>query len=113
MRGFRRAVFSGLTTQALADLLLRIVSEHPELSGIWHVAAESINKFDLLSLIKEVYGLNVVIEPDETFACDRSLEGSHFRAATGYEAPPWPQMIARMRDDPTPYNEFRRVHADK
>lgn len=113
VRGFKRAVFSGLTTQALADMLVRIVSERSELSGIWHVTAEPINKFDLLSLVKEVYGLNVDIDPDESFACDRSLEGTHFRAATGFEAPTWPKMIARMRDDPTPYNEFRRVHADK
>ncbi|MCA1594057.1 MAG: sugar nucleotide-binding protein, partial [Acidobacteria bacterium] len=113
VRGFKRAVFSGFTTTALADVLARIITEHADLSGVWHVAAAPVNKFDLLTLIKEVYGLKVEIEPDESFVCDRSLDDTRFRAATGFDAPAWPEMIARMRDDPTPYDEFRRVHADR
>jgi dTDP-4-dehydrorhamnose reductase len=113
VRGFKRAVFSGFTTQALAGLLAEVLSEHPGLSGVWHAAADPINKFDLLSLVNEMYGLRVEIEPDESFTCDRSLDGSRFRAATGLGAPPWPEMIRRMRDDATPYDELRRVHAER
>jgi dTDP-4-dehydrorhamnose reductase len=107
VRGFRRAVFSGFTTPALAEVLARLLSEHKGLSGVWHAAADPINKFDLLSLVKEVYGLRVEIEPDETFACDRSLDGSRLREATGIRAPSWPEMIAALREDPTPYDEIR------
>ena len=59
----RRAVFSGFTTRALAEVIAEVVSRRPDLSGVWHVAAEPINKFDLLSLIKEVYGLRVSVAP--------------------------------------------------
>src|SRR4051794_30043428 len=90
VRGFRRAVFSGFTTRALADLLARVVAEHKSLSGVWHAAADPVNKFELLSLIKEAYGLSVEIEPDDEFVCDRSLDGSRFRAETGIAALPWP-----------------------
>ncbi|HST51636.1 MAG TPA: SDR family oxidoreductase [Pyrinomonadaceae bacterium] len=108
VRGFRRAVFSGFTTAALAGIIAEVLSEHTELSGVWHVAAEAINKFDLLSLVKEIYGLRVGVEPDDSFVCDRSLDGSRFREATGLVAPAWPEMIERMREDPTPYEEIRR-----
>jgi dTDP-4-dehydrorhamnose reductase len=111
VRGFRRAVFSGLTTGALAEVLARVLGEHGELSGVWHVAADPINKFDLLSLVREAYGLRVEIEPDETFACDRSLDGSRFRRETGIRAPSWPEMVGRLRADPTPYDEIRRANA--
>jgi len=111
VRGFERAVFSGLTTGALAEVIAKVVGEHRDLSGVRHVAAGPISKFDLLSLVKEVYGLRVRVEPDETFVCDRSLDGSRFRGETGVGAPSWPEMIGRMRDDPTPYKEIRRVHA--
>jgi dTDP-4-dehydrorhamnose reductase len=110
VRGFKRAVFSGFTTDALADLLAEVLSTHADLSGVWHAAADPINKFDLLSLIKESYGLRVEVEPDESFICDRSLDGSRFRAATGIRAPAWPEMIRRMRDDPTPYREIREAY---
>jgi dTDP-4-dehydrorhamnose reductase len=113
VRGFNRAVFSGFTTNALAELLAEVISHHPALSGVYHVAAEPINKFDLLSLIKETYGLRVEIEPDESFVCDRSLNGTRFREATGFVALAWREMVQRLRDDPTPYHELRRVHAER
>jgi dTDP-4-dehydrorhamnose reductase len=113
VRGFSRAVFSGFTTIALAELLAEVISRHAGLSGVYHVAAEPINKFDLLSLIKQTYGLGVEIEPDETVICDRSLDGTRFREATGFVAPAWPEMIQRMRDDSTSYHELRRVHAER
>lgn len=111
VRGFRRAVFSGFTTGALADIIAWIIVERRELRGVWNVAAAPINKFDLLTLVKQVYGLEVEIEPDEAFVCDRSLDGARLRAETGFAAPPWPEMIERMRDDATPYEELRRIHA--
>lgn len=111
VRGFKRAIFSGFTTQALAEVIGKIIVEQPELSGIWHVAAEPISKFDLLTLVKQTYGLAIEIEPDETFICDRSLDGSRFRETTGIQVPSWTEMIKAMRDDPTRYEEIRRTNA--
>jgi dTDP-4-dehydrorhamnose reductase len=113
VRGFRRAVFSGLTTSVLSELICDIVDDHPRLSGVWHVAAEPINKYDLLYLFRSAYGLSVEIEPDEAMVCDRSLDGSRFRAATGFVAPPWETMIESMAADPTPYAELRRIRATR
>ena len=111
VRGFRRAVFSGFTTEALSGLIADVLEGHAGLRGVWHVAAEPINKFDLLSLVRETYGLDIEIEPDETFVCDRSLDASRFRGATGLTPPAWPEMIGRLRADTTRYEEFRRDHA--
>jgi dTDP-4-dehydrorhamnose reductase len=108
VRGFKRAIFSGFTTIALSEIISRAISEHPDLDGLYHVASEPISKFDLLSLVKEIYGLSVDIEPDESVVCDRSLSSERFRRATGYVAPSWPDMISQMRSDPTPYPELRR-----
>jgi dTDP-4-dehydrorhamnose reductase len=109
VRGFKRAIFSGFTTQALSHLIAEIVVSHPGLEGIWHVAADPISKFDLLTLVKQTYGFAAEIEPDEEFRCDRSLDGTRFLAATGIRGPSWPAMIENMRDDPTPYEDIRRM----
>jgi dTDP-4-dehydrorhamnose reductase len=111
VRGFKRAIFSGFTTLALAELVAEVAIDHPKISGVWHMASEPISKFDLLSLIKQTYGLDTEIEPDETFECDRSLNGSRFGAATGIKAPGWQDMIQRMHADLTPYNKLRRADA--
>lgn len=111
--GFRRAIFSGFTTVALAALLAEIIADHRDLQGLYHVAAEPITKFDLLSLVNEVYGLGIEIDADETFACDRSLDGARFRAATGFVPPAWPELISGMRHDPTPYKDLRRLQIQR
>ncbi len=110
VKGFKNALFSGFTTQALSEVLARIVNEHPHLQGIYHVAAQPISKFDLLSLVRESWNLNIKIEPDESFSCDRTLDGSRFNQATGFSTPSWPDMISQLRKDPTPYEEIRRSH---
>jgi dTDP-4-dehydrorhamnose reductase len=95
----------------LAQLIADLLVDQPPLSGVWHVAADAINKFDLLSLVSNVYGLDVEIEPDESFVCDRSLDASRFRAAIGFAPPSWREMIEQMQQDETPYNKFRRTNA--
>lgn len=111
VRGFQRAVFSGFTTGALSGIIAGIISEHSELHGLWHVAADPISKFELLTLVKQAYGLDIKIEPDEAFVCDRSLNGNRFRATTGFAPPSWSEMIEQIRQDTTPYEELRRIHA--
>jgi dTDP-4-dehydrorhamnose reductase len=105
--GFTRAFFSGLTTTALADLIAGVLAEHPGLTGLYHVAAERISKFDLLALVNEAYAAGVTIDPDERLAIDRSLNGGRFARATGWAPEPWPAMVERLAADAIPYESLR------
>jgi dTDP-4-dehydrorhamnose reductase len=96
VKGFRRAVFSGLPTVELARVIRDHVISHPELHGVYHVSAAKINKFDLLTLISNVYGKKIDIAIDDNFIIDRSLDSTRFRAATGYQPQPWPELVRRM-----------------
>lgn len=107
VRGFSHAVFSGLTTIALAELIARLLVEQPDLHGLWHVSAAPIDKLTLLRLLDEAVGAEVGIDPDERLVIDRSLDSSRFRAATGLEPPSWTSMLAALAADPTPYDEIR------
>lgn len=98
VRGYRRAIFSGLPTVEVARIVRDVVIPRPDLSGVYHVAAEPIAKYDLLRLVAAAYGKDAVIEPDDALAIDRSLNGERFNAATGYRAPAWPDLVACMRD---------------
>lgn len=93
---FTRAVFSGFPTVVLSGIVRDHVIPRPELSGIYHVAAQPISKFDLLSLVANIYGKEIDMIPDDRVVLDRSLDGSRFRAATGYVAPAWPELIEVM-----------------
>lgn len=96
VKGFSRAIFSGLPTVELARVMKDFVLPRPELKGLYHVAAEPITKLDLLRLIAAQYGKEIAITPDDDLMIDRSLSGERFREATGYIAPLWPELIRRM-----------------
>lgn len=95
-KGYTRAVFSGLPTVVFAQVIRDVVIPNLGLSGLYHVAATPINKFELLKLIADVYGKNIEIAPDDKFAIDRSLNAARFREATGYVAPEWRELIKLM-----------------
>jgi dTDP-4-dehydrorhamnose reductase len=98
VKGFRKAIFSGLPTVELARVIRDHVLPRPELRGVYHVSAEPINKFDLLTLIGKAYGKNIQIAPDDSLVIDRSLDSSRFRKDSGYRPAPWPELVRRMRE---------------
>ena len=95
-QGFSKAIFSGLPSIVIAEVILDFVLPNPELSGLYHVSAEPINKYDLLSLIANIYGKKIDIKQDREFIIDRSLNYKKFKAATGYVPAAWPDLIETM-----------------
>ncbi len=106
--GWSRAVTTGLTTAALSRLIRDLLERHLGLSGLWHAASHPISKYDLLALINQALELGVRLRRDDATACDRSLDGSRFRAAVGWTPPSWPDMIAELARDPIPYGDLAR-----
>jgi dTDP-4-dehydrorhamnose reductase len=109
VRGYTRALWSGVSTLHLSGLVARIIRQHLGLTGLYQVSSGRMSKFDLLSLFRDVYGLNVRIEPDESVVCDRSLYGSRLSAAIGYAPPSWESMAREIGDDPTPYGRWSQL----
>lgn len=95
-KGYKRAIFSGLPTVALAQIIRDVVIPRPDLFGVYHVAAQPISKYDLLRLVADVYGKSIEIVPDDQLVIDRSLNADRFRQATGYVAPKWLELIKLM-----------------
>jgi dTDP-4-dehydrorhamnose reductase len=106
--GYSRAIFSGLTTIALARLLADVVERHPHLTGLYHVAGNAISKDDLLRRLSAAFGAGITVESSDALHIDRSLNGSRFTDATHISAPGWDSMIAALASDPTPYEDWRR-----
>lgn len=95
-KGFQQAIFSGLPTIVLAQIIRDIVIPNVGLQGLYHVAGQPISKYELLKLIAVVYGKSIEIIKDEKFIIDRSLNSDRFQAATGYEPPEWLDLIKLM-----------------
>jgi dTDP-4-dehydrorhamnose reductase len=109
VQGFQRAIYSGLTTIELTEVIRDLVEFHRSLRGLYHVSSEPISKYDLLQLLKMSYRADVEIQPFSEVVIDRTLDGRRFSEETRWQAPSWREMLKRMAEDPTPYDRWRRV----
>jgi len=98
VKGFRKAIFSGLPTAELARVIADYVIPDASLQGLYHVSAEPIDKYALLKLVARHYRVDTEIVPDDAFVIDRSLDSSRFRQAVNYTPPSWDELVVLMRD---------------
>jgi len=98
VRGFTRAIFSGLPTVELARVMRDFVLPNADLSGLYHVSSAPISKHDLLRLVAREYGASADIVPHGEPVIDRSLDSARFRERTGYVPPPWPELVRAMHE---------------
>lgn len=96
VKGFTRAIYSGLTIIEFCRIVERLIVEFPHATGVYHVSSDPISKHELLCLIKEHFRCSTVIVPDDTVVCDRSLNSVKCRTTFGYTPPSWPSMIREL-----------------
>jgi dTDP-4-dehydrorhamnose reductase len=96
VHGFTEARFTGPTVPVVAETIAEIVEHHPGLEGTWNLGAEPISKHDLVVLLRDAFELDLKVVPDDRVKVDRTLDSSRFRAATGWTAAGWPEMVAEL-----------------
>ena len=94
--GFKKAVFSGLPTVEIARVIENYVLPHSGLHGVYHLSVDPITKYDLLLMVRDVYGKKIEIIQDDSLVIDRSLDSTRFRQATGFAPKPWPELVQAM-----------------
>ena len=97
IKGYSKAIYSGLTTLEIARVIYEFVIPNQDLKGTYHLSSEPIDKFSLLNLIKNEYKKNLIIDKDIKYSIDRSLNSSKFRIETGYQPLGWEKAIKEMK----------------
>lgn len=97
VKGYEKAIFSGLPTVELARVIRDYVIPNPQLHGLYHVSVAPIDKLSLLRLVAGVYEKEIEIIADSQVSIDRSMDSSKFQAATGYVPPSWLELVKSMR----------------
>jgi len=96
--GFINAIFSGLTTLELSDVILSKIIPNNSLSGLYHISSNPISKYALLNLISKEYNKKILLTESSEVKINRSLDSSKFREVTGYLPKDWQTMILQMRE---------------
>lgn len=103
VKGFSKAIYSGLTTLELSKQIHLILTNHFDLSGLWQISSKPIDKFTLLNKVAKVYGKDVVFRKDEEFVTDKSLSFEKIKSV-GYQPTDWEVMIDELH---THYRAFK------
>lgn len=93
--GYKQVIYSGLTTQAISEVIEKLIFDFSALTGLWHVSSEPISKYDLICLLNNSLNLKLDIESSEEIFCDRSLDSTAFASKTGLVVPNWITMVER------------------
>lgn len=79
VQGYRRCIWSGLTTVALARILLDLAFR-AEVTGLLHIAGEAIDKAALLKLAAEVFHKeDAWVHGVDSPACNRAMRSARSR----------------------------------
>ncbi len=98
VKGYANAVFSGVPTVFLAEVLDRYILSS-EIKGLFHLGVKPIDKYQLLELVKRNYNVDVVLEAYHDMKIDRSLNSKKFQELAGFSPPEWPVLISKMRNE--------------
>ena len=95
VKGYRRALWSGVTTLELAKFIRHLVSIQTGLRGLVHYSVEGgISKYGLLGLINETMGSGKEILPVDEPAIDKRLVCT--RVDLGMSPAPYDRQIAEI-----------------
>ena len=64
---YKNAIFSGLPVNEISRIISRYFIINKDLTGIFHISSNPISKYDLLSIVKEKYKLDIKIESYEDY----------------------------------------------
>ena len=106
VKGFSKAVFSGLPTCVIGRLLAENILPDNRLTGLYHLSVKPIDKYSLLNLVAEIYEKKIEINKYEGFEIDRSLNSQKLLNEIDINIPSWESLIIEM------YNDYKKRYKE-
>lgn len=107
IKGYKNALYSGVSTNFLAKTVGDIIEFFPELYGLRQLSVQNpISKYDLLMIAKDKFNKSVDIIADEKFKIDASLNGDLLRKEISYGNPNWNDMMEELSADNKYYKSY-------
>lgn len=98
-KGFLNAIFSGLPTIELAEIIAEKIIPNKDLTGLYHISSNFISKYELLKLVSKEYKKNIDIIPDSNISINRALNSDLLKSKINYISPSWELLIKKMYED--------------
>jgi dTDP-4-dehydrorhamnose reductase len=93
--GYSGAYFTGVSTNELSEFIAEICSSN-FVSGLFHVASDSISKLELIRIVKSVYQLDLEIHEDHEVLINRGLVPNYHKLNIKWQAKNWRSKIEQI-----------------
>jgi dTDP-4-dehydrorhamnose reductase len=103
VNGYSHAIYSGLTTQALARTISKLLLGNSHLSGLFHVSSQPISKLEIINKLNKLLDLELTVTPDASVQINRSLNSEKFQNATSISPQTWDEMLSDICQDQKTY----------
>jgi dTDP-4-dehydrorhamnose reductase len=103
VNGYSHAIYSGLTTQALARTISKLLLGNLHLTGLFHVSSQPISKLEIINKLNELLDLQLTVTPDASVEINRSLKSEKFQKATSISPQTWDEMLSDLCQDQKTY----------
>ncbi|MDH4467720.1 MAG: SDR family oxidoreductase [Bacteriovoracaceae bacterium] len=100
-KGYKQAIYTGFPTVEIASILSQKILPafvSGEISGLYQLSSNPINKFDLLGLIARIYGKKIQINESNDLVINRSLDSTLLREKLNFLPRDWESMIKTMHE---------------
>jgi dTDP-4-dehydrorhamnose reductase len=103
VNGYSHAIYSGLTTQALARTISKLLLGNSHLTSLFHVSSQPISKLEIINKLNELLDLQLTVTPDASVQINRSLNSEKFQNATSISPQTWDEMLSDLCQDQKTY----------
>jgi dTDP-4-dehydrorhamnose reductase len=106
IKGFSKVIYSGITTTKMAEIVLKLIDQFPNLSGVYNISSKPISKFELLKLWNNLFDINANIEIDNSYTSNKNLISDNFYRTISMEQPDWVELSSQLNIDNLLHNNL-------
>ena len=106
IKGFNKVIYSGITTTKMAEIVLKLIDQYPNLSGVYNISSKPISKFELLKLWNNLFDINANIEIDNSYTSNKNLISDNFYRRISMEQPDWVELSIQLKIDNLLHNNL-------
>ena len=97
VKGFRKSLYSGVSTIFMSKIVCDIIEFFPNLSGLYQLATQvPISKYELICIANDYFNKNIEIIPEDLFETKPTLVGDKLQEIMKFDVPSWNEMMEEL-----------------
>ena len=106
INGFNKVIYSGITTVKMAEIVLKLIDQYQNISGIYNISSKPISKYELIKLWNDYFNINANIEIENSYTSNKNLVSDNFYKIINMEQPDWVELSIQLKIDNLLHNNL-------